>query len=129
MTLNDRFIYGTCYHGDCKYEEARGDQCDKYGKLCNALEPINPKCKMCNSPPEKFKSFHYFLNLPNVEPEIRKWIEKISKEGNWTQNSIAITTGFINEEIKERCITRDLKWGIPVSGDDPDMKNNGSMHL
>ena len=123
MTLSDRFIYGTCYHGDCKYEEARGDQCDKCGKLCNALELINPKCKMCNSPPEKFKSFHYFLNLPNVEPELRKWIEKTSKEGNWTQNSIAITTGFINEGIKERCITRDLKWGIPVPGDDPDMKN------
>jgi len=123
LTLSDRFIYGICYHGDCKYDKARGDQCDKCGKLCNALELINPKCKLCNSPPEKFKSYHYFLNLPNVEPELRKWIEKASKEGNWTQNSISITTGFINEGIKERCITRDLKWGIPVPGDDPDMKN------
>ena len=123
LTLSDRYIYGTCYHGECKYEQARGDQCDKCGKLCNALELIDPKCKMCNSTPEKFKSFHYFLSLPNVEPELRKWIEKASKEGKWTQNSIAITTGFINEGIKERCITRDLKWGIPVPGDDPDMKN------
>ena len=123
LTLSDRYIYGTCYHGDCKYDQARGDQCDKCGKLCNALELIDPKCKTCNSPPEKFKSYHYFLNLPNVEPELRKWIEKASKEGNWTQNSIAITTGFITEGIKERCITRDLKWGIPVPGDDPDMKN------
>ena len=40
MTLSDRFIYGTCYHGDCKYEEARGDQCDKCGKLCNANHSI-----------------------------------------------------------------------------------------
>ena len=123
LTLSDRFIYGTCYHGDCKYDKARGDQCDQCGKLCNALELMNPKCKICDSIPEKFKSYHYFLNLPNVEPELRKWIEKTSKEGNWTQNSIAITTGFVNEGIKERCITRDLKWGIPVPGDDPDMKN------
>ena len=123
LTLSDRFIYGTCYHGNCKYEQARGDQCDQCGKLCNALELINPKCKICNSTPEKFKSYHYFLNLPNVEPELRKWIEKTSKEGNWTQNSIAITQGFVNEGLKERCITRDLKWGIPVPGDDPDMKN------
>ena len=72
------------------------------------MELINPKCKLCNSTPEKFKSYHYFLNLPNVEPELRKWIEKTSKEGNWTQNSILITSGFINEGIKERCITRDL---------------------
>ena len=123
LTLSDRFIYGTCYHGDCKYDQARGDQCDQCGKLCNALELINPKCKICDSTPEKFKSFHYFLNLPNVEPKLKKWIDKASKEGNWTSNSIAITTGFVNEGIKERCITRDLKWGIPVPGNDPDMKN------
>ena len=123
MTLSDRFIYGTCYHGDCKYEEARGDQCDKCGKLCNALELINPKCKLCNNPPEKFKSYHYFLNLPTVEKELREWIDKTSVEGNWTQNSRAITIGFISEGLKERCITRDLKWGIPVPTDDPDMKN------
>ena len=123
MTLSDRFIYGTCYHGDCKYEQARGDQCDQCGKLCNALELINPKCKLCNKPPEKFKSYHYFLNLPTVEKELRQWIDKTSVEGNWTQNSRAITTGFISEGLKERCITRDLKWGVPVPGDDPDMKN------
>ena len=123
ITLSDRYIYGTCYHGDCKYEKARGDQCDKCGKLCNAVEIINPKCKLCDNPPEKFKSFHYFLNLPNVDTELRKWIDKTSVEGNWTQNSKAITNGFISEGLKERCITRDLKWGIPVPGDDPDMKD------
>ena len=123
VTLSDRFIYGTCYHGDCKYEEARGDQCDKCGKLCNALELINPKCKLCNNPPEKFKSYHYFLNLPTVDKELREWIDKTSVEGNWTQNSRAITAGFISEGLKERCITRDLKWGIPVPTDDPDMQN------
>ena len=123
VTLSDRYIYGTCYHGDCKYEQARGDQCDKCGKLCNALELINPKCKLCNAIPEKFKSYHYFLNLPVVEKELREWIDKASVEGNWTQNSRAITAGFISEGLKERCITRDLKWGVPVPGDDPDMKD------
>ena len=122
IVLSDRFVYGTCYHGDCKYEQARGDQCDKCGKLCNALELINPRCKMCGQSPEKFKSYHYFLNLPGVEEKLRAWIDKTSVEGNWTQNSRAITKGFINEGIKERCITRDLKWGVKVPGDDPDMK-------
>ena len=123
MVLSDRFICGTCYHGDCKYEQARGDQCDKCGKLCNALELINPKCKMCGEIPEKFKSFHYFLNLPGIEEKLKPWIEKTSIEGHWTQNSQAITKGFINEGVKERCITRDLKWGVKVPGNDPDMKD------
>ncbi len=123
ITLSDRYIYGTCYHGDCKYEQARGDQCDKCGKLCNALELINPKCKLCDNVPEKFKSFHYFINLPNVEKDLRQWIDKASVEGSWSQNSVSITKGFISEGLRERCITRDLKWGVPVPGDDPDMKN------
>ena len=121
--LSDRFVYGTCYHDDCKYEEARGDQCDKCGKLCNALELINPKCKLCNNTPEKVKSFHYFISLPDVSEKLKAWFEKTSNEGNWSQNSKSITNGFINEGLKERCITRDLKWGVPVPTDDPDLQN------
>lgn len=34
--LADRFVEGTCPF--CNYEEARGDQCDKCGKLINAVE-------------------------------------------------------------------------------------------
>ena len=34
--LADRFVEGTCPF--CSYEEARGDQCDKCGKLINAVE-------------------------------------------------------------------------------------------
>lgn len=34
--LADRFVEGVCPF--CAYEEARGDQCDKCGKLINAIE-------------------------------------------------------------------------------------------
>lgn len=34
--LADRFVEGICPF--CSYEEARGDQCDKCGKLINAVE-------------------------------------------------------------------------------------------
>lgn len=34
--LADRFVEGICPF--CNYEEARGDQCDKCGKLINAVE-------------------------------------------------------------------------------------------
>lgn len=45
--LSDRFVEGTC--ASCKYEDARGDQCDKCGRLTNTIELINPRCKICNS--------------------------------------------------------------------------------
>ena len=123
IVLADRYIYGTCYHPGCGYNEARGDQCDKCGKLCNPEELINSKCKTCNTPPIKIKSFHYFLQLPKLENELKEWINKTSIEGKWSINSIRIANSFLSEGLKERCITRDLKWGVPVPSDDPDMKN------
>jgi len=39
--LADRFVEGGCPH--CPYDDARGDQCDKCGKLINAVE-LKVKC-------------------------------------------------------------------------------------
>ena len=41
--LADRFVAGIC--PSCAYDDAQGDQCDKCGKLINAVELIQPKCK------------------------------------------------------------------------------------
>lgn len=62
--LADRFVEGTC--PDCKYEDARGDQCDGCGHLMNAVELINPRCKLCNTKPIIKKSIQFFLDLPKV---------------------------------------------------------------
>ena len=43
MFLADRFVEGTCPLSGCNFEDARGDQCDKCGKLINAVELINPR--------------------------------------------------------------------------------------
>ncbi|KII61329.1 Methionine--tRNA ligase, cytoplasmic [Thelohanellus kitauei] len=63
--LADRFVEGACHY--CNYSEARGDQCDACGRLINALELKDPKCKRCKSTPEVKSSRHLFLNLPKVE--------------------------------------------------------------
>ncbi len=33
---------------------------------------------------------------------------------SWTNNAKGITRGWLNQEIRDRCITRDLKWGVRV---------------
>ena len=55
---------GTCPF--CAYEDARGDQCDKCGKLINAVELRSPRCKICKSVPTVKTSSHLFLDLPSV---------------------------------------------------------------
>ncbi|RYG56681.1 hypothetical protein EON66_02290 [archaeon] len=111
--LADRFIEGVCPL--CNYEDARGDQCDKCGKLLNATELLSPKCKANKEHMvEKRTSQHMFLNLPKLEPALREWISASSTTGKWTENSIGITDGWLRSGLKPRCITRDLKWGTPV---------------
>lgn len=109
--LADRFVEGTCPF--CKYEDARGDQCDACGKLINAVELIKPRCNQCGSTPILKTSQHVFLNLPKIENNLKSWLKR-SEDSNWTHNAKNITKAWIADGLKPRCITRDLKWGTPV---------------
>uniref|UniRef100_A0AAR2LTB2 Methionine--tRNA ligase, cytoplasmic n=1 Tax=Pygocentrus nattereri TaxID=42514 RepID=A0AAR2LTB2_PYGNA len=110
--LADRFVEGVCPH--CKYPEARGDQCDKCGRLINAVELKEPQCKVCQQTPEIRSSKHLFLDLPKLEGELEQWLEKSMGSGDWTVNAKHITRSWLRDGLKPRCITRDLQWGTPV---------------
>lgn len=110
--LADRFVIGTC--PKCRYEDARGDQCDACGSLLNPIELINPKCKLTGSTPVVKQTRHVFLDLPKIESDLRKYIDETSKSGGWTSNCVQTTNAWLTNGLKPRCITRDLKWGTPV---------------
>ena len=110
--LADRYVTGTCPH--CGDTGARGDQCDKCGTLLDPTELIDPKCSVCGHTPILKKTKHLYINLPKALPLLQKWMDKASVEGFWAKNAIQITNSWIREGLQERCITRDLKWGIPV---------------
>uniref|UniRef100_A0A671SDB5 Methionine--tRNA ligase, cytoplasmic n=1 Tax=Sinocyclocheilus anshuiensis TaxID=1608454 RepID=A0A671SDB5_9TELE len=114
--LADRFVEGECPH--CRYPEARGDQCDKCGRLINAVELRNPQCKVCKETPVIRSSKHLFLNLPKLEDELEQWLDKSTSSGDWTVNARHITRSWIRDGLKPRCITRDLQWGTPVPHED-----------
>ncbi|KAM3620931.1 uncharacterized protein V6R79_003820 [Siganus canaliculatus] len=116
--LADRFVEGTCPH--CSYPEARGDQCDKCGRLINAVELREPQCKVCGQTPVIRSSKHLFLDLPKLETQLEQWLEKSTGAGDWTANAKQITRSWLRDGLKPRCITRDLKWGTPVPH--PDFK-------
>lgn len=33
---------------------------------------------------------------------------------NWSNNAKAVTKAWLNTGLQNRCITRDLTWGVPV---------------
>lgn len=55
-----------------------------------------------------------FLELPLLKDKLEEYINKTSVAGSWSQNAIQATHAWLKEGLKPRCITRDLKWGVPV---------------
>ncbi|KAJ3154822.1 putative methionine--tRNA ligase, cytoplasmic protein rar1 [Geranomyces michiganensis] len=113
--LADRFVEGTC--PKCSYPDARGDQCDGCGALLDPTDLIGPKCKVDGTTPVLKETKHIFLDLGKEQAKLEAWVDKSSVEGKWSANTINITKSWLKEGLKERCITRDLKWGVPVPKD------------
>jgi len=110
--LPDRYVTGTCPH--CGYEKARGDQCESCTRVLDPTDLVNPRSAISGSTNlEVRETKHLFLKLPALEEKISKFID--SKEGIWPSIVISIARKWIKEGLHERCITRDLKWGVPVA--------------
>ena len=110
--LADRYVRGTCPH--CGYEDARGDQCEACGKLLEPTELKAPRCSTCGAAPKARSTKHLYIDLPGIAPQYEPWMQKASKEGQWSNNAVQMTKGWLRDGLQERAITRDLKWGIPV---------------
>jgi len=110
--LADRFIRGTC--PNCGSDNARGDQCEACGKLLDPTDLKNPRCSTCGEAPSLKPTSHLYIDLPVLKNKLREWIKTASEKGYWANNAVQITQAWIRDGLKERAITRDLKWGIPV---------------
>ncbi|KAI4154638.1 MAG: hypothetical protein L6R39_001375 [Caloplaca ligustica] len=112
--LADRFIEGTC--PKCGYDDARGDQCDSCGSVdYEPLDLINPRCKLDpDTAPVPRDTRHIHLRLDKLQPEIEKWSRKASSDGDWSKNGKIITESWLKQGLKDRGISRDLKWGVPI---------------
>ncbi|CAN6288270.1 unnamed protein product [Urochloa humidicola] len=115
--LADRLVEGACPMEGCGYGSARGDQCEKCGELLNSIELIDPKCKVCGSTPCIRETDHLFLELPLLKEKLEAFIDRASGDGSWSQNAVHVTNAWLKGGLKPRCITRDLKWGVPVPHD------------
>lgn len=110
--LADRYVEGECPR--CKYEDARGDQCDKCGHLLDPFDLVNPRCKLDGAAPVRRATKHIHLLLDKLQPQIEKFVHNAMEQGDWPKNSRVITDSWLKEGLKDRGITRDLKWGVPV---------------
>ncbi|MBT7087885.1 methionine--tRNA ligase [bacterium] len=109
--LPDRYVTGTCPH--CGYEKARGDQCENCSKLLDPTDLIEAKSTISGgSNIEIRETEHLFLKLDLMTDKVKKWLRQ-DKE-NWPKIVSSIAQKWLTEGLRERCITRDLSWGVPI---------------
>ena len=57
------------------------------------------------------ESEHYFLRLSAFEDTLISWMETRT---HWRSNVHNFTLQFLRDGLKDRAITRDINWGVPV---------------
>ncbi len=107
--LPDRYVVGTCYH--CGYEECSGDQCENCGKPIDPLLLKNLKSKLTGETPVVKETEHWYLPLDQFQDKLAAWL---AGKKHWKENVLNFCNGLLKEGLKERAVTRDLHWGIPV---------------
>ena len=112
--LPDRYVEGTC--PSCGYEGARGDQCDGCGKLLDPVDLIDPYSAVSGSKDVEIRETnHLYLKQSALSDDLRKWVNAAK---GWPPLATSIALKWLDEGLRDRAITRDLKWGIPVTNAD-----------
>ncbi len=110
--LPDRYVEGTCpYCG----AEARGDECDEGCQ--RHLEPgeiEEPRSVRTGNPAEYRTREHKFLRLSEFQEYLQSFIHRV--EG--TDNARNQPREWIEGELQDLCITRDMDWGVDYPNGD-----------
>jgi len=110
--LPDRYIEGTC--PNCGSENARGDQCENCTKQLDPTDLINPRSAISGSTDlEVRETKHLYLKQSTMRDKLDKWID--SQKG-WPILTTSIAKKWLHDGdgLRDRGITRDLDWGVPV---------------
>jgi methionyl-tRNA synthetase len=118
--LPDRYVIGTCPY--CAYDRARGDQCENCTRVLDPTDLIDPRSAVSGSHDIEIRdSAHLFLKQSDFVPRLREWID--GHKNDWPHLVSSIANKWLDEGLRDRGITRDLEWGVPV----PDDIGNGEL--
>ncbi|KYH27524.1 methionine--tRNA ligase [Halalkalicoccus paucihalophilus] len=109
--LPDRYVEGTCPYCGAK---ARGDECDEGCQ--RHLEPgeiENPTSTLTGNRAEYRAREHEFLRLSDFQEYLKGFLGRL--EG--TSNARNQPKEWIEGELQDLCITRDMDWGIDYPGE------------
>ncbi|MDQ2053390.1 methionine--tRNA ligase [Halobellus sp. H-GB7] len=110
--LPDRFVEGTCpYCG----EHARGDECDEgCGRHLEPGEIEDPVSTITGNSAEYRNREHKFFAVSDLQEYLGEFIDRL--EG--TSNAQNQPREWIEGDLQDWCITRDMEWGVDYPGEE-----------
>ena len=112
MFLADRYVKGTC--PKCGHDAAYGDQCEKCGSSLDPLDLINPVSTLSGSTPILRQTKHWYLPLGNYTEWVSQWIDEQQNTETRKKQVYKQYQSWIEQGLRDRAITRDIDWGVPV---------------
>lgn len=107
--LADRYVEGTCPL--CGAAGARGDQCDGCGRTLDPKDLVDMACRICGAAPVFRDTEHFFLRLSAFQDRLLEWV---NAQTHWRPNVRNFTIGYLEGGLRDRAITRDIEWGVPL---------------
>ncbi len=112
MFLPDRYVEGTC--PVCGNTDARGDQCEQCGTFLDPMQLLNPRSKITGDSPVVRETTHLYFPLGNYQARLEEYVRKSDAADGWKENVLQYCRGWFKEGLKDRAVTRDLKWGVKI---------------
>ncbi|QLG62986.1 methionine--tRNA ligase [Halorarum salinum] len=116
QSLPDRYVEGTCPYCGAK---ARGDECDEgCGRHLEPGEIEDPRSTVTGNPAEYREQTHKFFRVSEFKEYLSGFLDRL--EG--TSNARNQPREWVEGELRDWCITRDMDWGIDypdIEGEEP----------
>jgi len=107
--LADRFVKGEC--PNCQNPDAWGDQCENCGTTLSPSELKNPRSTITDVAPIEKETSHWYLKLGDLQKDLETWLGDMS---DWKVNVKGQVKSWLNDGLRDRAITRDIDWGVPL---------------
>ena len=107
--LPDRYVQGTCPR--CKTEGVRGGECENCMATFSPTELIDPHGVGDDGALELRPTTHWFLPMGDWQDKLSAYIDD---HPEWKDNVKQYCRGYFDSGLKDRAMTRDLGWGVPV---------------
>lgn len=116
--IDNKFLADREIEGHCPYcgGFARGDQCEECLHTLNPSQLKDKVCKICGkSALEQRENKQLVFKLSAFQKPLTDWLEQNSDD--WRTNAVNETHKYLKDGLRDRDVTRDIAWGVPVDID------------